>query len=1103
MRRFSWWIAGSLALVALGCSSNGSNNPLAPPSNSGQTRIPGTSSSPIAAAVGIGGVAVDGDNTTSAIGIYKVDVDPKTMSATSHLVETRAGQKDSDLYLLSIGNFMTASSFHIDSLAVNGVTGNLDMTYTVTHPFPSCSNPTGVPNGSTNREDLGITGLVLWTPDVASATGNTFFDSGTSSVIANTSLITNADAYYAPAGLLTVTGATANTFPYKVLVDETANGGAGSRVGVSNGNNVTGNYGTDGWTLAELGAAAPYDKWTGYGVLHQGQASQNLVSFSSSGLGTAGATFTINAVVIAKYNDPRDGATPALKKANRLPKATGNGLLYREPHGSLDVEKISYDGATGAGFNPNAASTSTLYFHVTDWDARATESASADLSTDTTLTNVAQGESGLPGFSVCIPGVLSNTSTDAGPTSQVSFTPATDVVDDDSAYGGDVTSDSGVEGDALFYCKAVNKTSTGPGQVPGTYVGLAQATDAEEASAGGQIAIPLDGTLLTPLASNKPHNISYQAFKVDMFPVNTAPTATVTPPPAAILSATGLGYFKVTINDPDGYQTKTIQFDWDNDGDFTDPGEGAQTITAANQVVVSPIAYNNETSATANATAPVPFKYTDGIVAPIAGTANLTIGPNQAPAVHGTIKATFASNNFTVDDNGGSYGATDPEGDTLAYLVKSGITPNGPFPSAAGQAALPISGIGPFNSFPGPDTLTLYARDAFHGNTSTVGLDDATPTTTSGFIPCSVAGAYAGNNIVTMLPSGYYGTYTVNAPGESGKSLDAALDPSTAVSPGGGTIIQPVTATKDFYVMTQAGYGTSPSIAAISNFGASLTKRAGQIEFDPAGRVVFSTVSTSYSGGDTGGPAQMYAATGADTGFNFFDWGGSGVATSFTNVSTGSNRSIALAMDLSGTVYQIDQNHILHRYFRATGYAEDTTSPWPANESTILGNPAGVGAANVKVVDFVFNARGGNFLVLEQTQGAYPNLQLVRIECDTTTTPTVAGNPNPKTGIDCGINNTTQSFATDIFLDQWSTTGAVLANQGEAQIICNGYQTNNSPIFNTNLVNTTNWCINCICTCYGFSHFVVNTLNCPAGPDPSFGSNGIFQHPGTFATNWQ
>ncbi|MEO7995273.1 MAG: hypothetical protein ABI743_12815, partial [bacterium] len=278
---------------------------------------------------------------------------------------------------------------------------------------------------------------------------------------------------------------------------------------ISNGGNVTGNFGNDGWTRAELGIANPFNKWTGYGVLHQGQAATNTVVFSQAALAGAG-TFTLDVVIIAKYNDPRAGASATAKKANRLPPATANALTsmaYRMPHGALDCAPIKFEGE-GGSFLANNISASTLRFHVEDWDARATPSSQADLSLDPVITTVPQGEEGLPSLAVCIPGVLG----DATVTAAID---PTDILDNDTPFGGDAAADSGVPGDGLFFSKSITKTVTS-GQSLGTYTGLVRAIDPEEALSGGALTIPLDGTTLAPLGSNKPHNITYQAFSVLM-----------------------------------------------------------------------------------------------------------------------------------------------------------------------------------------------------------------------------------------------------------------------------------------------------------------------------------------------------------------------------------------------------------------------------------------------------------------------------------------------------------------------------------------------------------------------------------------------------------
>ncbi|MEO7994930.1 MAG: PKD domain-containing protein, partial [bacterium] len=349
--------------------------------------------------------------------------------------------------------------------------------------------------------------------DVASATGNTYFTDR----VANTALVTNADAYYSPGALITTAG-TANTFPYKRLVDEAAD----NRTGVSNGGNPDGNFGADGWTRTELGTNK--DGWTGGGVWHQGQTAGNVIALDKTAV--AAAPFSLDVAVVAKYNDPRQGANATEKKAHRLPPATPDMTVfgYRMPHCSLDVEAVSFD-STSADFAPNAPSASILTFHVVDFDARATETTQVDLKDELDPTMVAIGEAGLPDFAVCIPGVLGDA------TFVDDWDPTTDVADDDTASGGDATPDSGKPADALCYTKSVSKVA-GSGQTAGSYTGMARATDPEIANITDPFfVIELSGAL-APLTTNIPTPISYQAFSVGM-------AAACTPPSAGIVSPSG------------------------------------------------------------------------------------------------------------------------------------------------------------------------------------------------------------------------------------------------------------------------------------------------------------------------------------------------------------------------------------------------------------------------------------------------------------------------------------------------------------------------------------------------------------------------------------
>ncbi|HYE79322.1 MAG TPA: hypothetical protein VEI97_15160, partial [bacterium] len=413
----------------------------------------------------------------------------------------RGAQANDDLYLLPITRFLRNNSLSVTAVRRNGAT--IDLTYEVTHPFAGPSDPAGTPT-ATNRADLGIAGMVLFLVDVPTAGGNTYFDEGAQGqVVANTTLVTNPDAYFRPRAMVPTPGL-ANTFPYKLLVDETASL-HGSRVGISNGGQATGNFGADGWTRDELGGTAPFNKWTGFGVLHQGQAATNTLSLDA-GFFAGGSRYTFEAAIIAKYNDPRGGATAQEKRANRLPPPTPDHtrFAYRMPHGALDVQRIVFRGTTGTGFRTNEASSAILQFHLEDWDARAPETMLGDLAAEPDVTLVAEGESGLPGFAVSIPGVI------GGPGVVDVWDPASAVMDDDTAVGGDPSLDSGRPGDALFYAREVIKAA-GSGETAGTYTGMARAIDPEP----GGLVLKLDENL-NPLTADAPTQEVYQVFRVEM-----------------------------------------------------------------------------------------------------------------------------------------------------------------------------------------------------------------------------------------------------------------------------------------------------------------------------------------------------------------------------------------------------------------------------------------------------------------------------------------------------------------------------------------------------------------------------------------------------------
>ncbi|MEO7993605.1 MAG: hypothetical protein ABI743_04335 [bacterium] len=730
------WTA-SLALLALGCGSS-SNSPLKTPS---VPLVPETPSAPAAipGQAALGQAIVNGDIAQSALALYAVTIDPGTLAATAQLKATREGAANDDLYLLPIDSFLKPSSFEITGFTSDPAT--LALNYQFAHPFPAPSDPTGTPNGSTNRADLGVDVQLILLVDAPTATGNTYFTDR----VLNTSLISNADVYWSPEALVDTTGFIANTFPVFNVVDEAAD----NRVGISNGGDPTGNFGADGWTRDELGAT--HDQWTGGNILHQGQSATGSMQLDKAALSALGG-FTFDVAVIAKYQDPRGGANGVEKKANRLPPpaADPTKFAYRMSHAAIALPTGRFDGESG-GFYTDTVSASTLQFHVTDWVARAIETTETDLSAELDVTKVAIGESGLPQFAVCIPGVLGDaTAVDV-------WDPNIDVADDDSLAGGDLAVDSGLPGDSLFFSKSVTKLVTS-GQTDGTYTGLARATAASEAAISDpNFVIELNGAL-APLVGTAPKAEVYQVFTVSMISPNGAPSATVTPPATAV--ASGNGTLTLTVDpysDPDS-DPIDIRFDWDNNGDYLGTGEGYQTLDGtAPDSIASPIFYSNATAAPVSLD--VPFQYTDNVVSPISGSVTFTLGANQPPAIQGgsgsvtLLAASLPSPaTFTLNVTGGPVLVSDPEGDTVDFTVRA--TPTAAGVQTASGIAVPngYNGtpvMGPWNAPNSPITFAVFANDTNHAGTSGTAVPTS-PASLVGTVSCGLTMAAVNTTLATL-----------------------------------------------------------------------------------------------------------------------------------------------------------------------------------------------------------------------------------------------------------------------------------------------------------------------------------------------------------------
>lgn len=426
-----------------------------------------------------------------AIAPGRLTVDPSTLSATWEIFPTRSLQDNDAVFALSLEQFFTPSNLRVTG--VRRTAQGLQLSYEVRHPFPDSS--------ISNRADLGFSAMLLFGFDVPNAGGYTWF-TGTSDLITDPRWILDADGYFQPKSLVDTTGLTANAFPYKVLVRDDVDRNryrqkTGEMVGSVSGQ---GNFGTPwGWHFQDS------DEWAGFGVLHQGQFAKNSILLSNAMLSSG--PFSVNTVLLAKYADPKSGTPGVL---HRLPVPIADAAAddvvtkfgYRMPHGALDVPRAWFRGPS-EGWSPNIESTSTLRFHVIDWDARATETTESSLKLEPNAIKVAQGESGIPLLALCIPGVLGGRST-------VVNLPNVPV-DDDRDYGGDSARDSGYDGDPLFFQIDVTKPA-GSGQVNGDFLAWLRVTDVEGNNQSSYLT-PLHPDL-TPATGDFPTPVTFHPFIV-------------------------------------------------------------------------------------------------------------------------------------------------------------------------------------------------------------------------------------------------------------------------------------------------------------------------------------------------------------------------------------------------------------------------------------------------------------------------------------------------------------------------------------------------------------------------------------------------------------
>lgn len=421
------------------------------------------------------------------LGLYDVDFDESTGELA--IVPTRSGALTQDRYQLPIDGFLRPGDFRL--IAIERSVDALELEFRLQHPFAAPTNLAG-PATAANRADLGVVPRLILLADLptgANAAEFTYFGSE----VARPGISATADGYCDIGALLPTSALRQTTLhPFQMAVDELIDG-VGSREGIPSGSG-TGNYNAaqGGWQQTNIGANR--NGWTGYQMLHQGQATRIRLSLSTEFLLDQGDA-PLQLAMIAEYLDPRGGTTSAAKRANRLPKSPFDvtSFVYRMPHGAPDLSRSLFLEQTGTLEAGNSGSVAEVHWRVTDFDARAVPAAVSPLSSDPNPATVIAGAQGVPVARLDVPGV---TSTPASLT----------VTDDDTVYGGDAGLDTGTPEDPLYLRGTIPNSAATGAQTPGNYWGLLELVDPEDALDRAAYEFAVDAAL-QPVASGLAHRV--------------------------------------------------------------------------------------------------------------------------------------------------------------------------------------------------------------------------------------------------------------------------------------------------------------------------------------------------------------------------------------------------------------------------------------------------------------------------------------------------------------------------------------------------------------------------------------------------------------------
>lgn len=275
-------------------------------------------------------------------------------------------QRQQNQLHLDAAPFFEAGDLEVRAIAVLP-SGDVRVDYAIHHPFPA--SDLSQPPSAANRADLGFTGQLLILTDLqeSQVANRTFF----TDVKLNTDAVLDPDGFLRPGGLLQRNPAlNANTFPYKLIVDESRN----NREGVSNAGNMRGNYNRfqGGWQRPTMDNGGVNNGWVGYDFLHQGQTALGSFTLSRFVLNQPGG-FGCELALLLKWVDPRGVGG----KASFLPEETfadPHLFAYRLPYAALDVSAVTAGPLTGT-LSTIEGSQGRLRVEVRDWDAASAEVA--------------------------------------------------------------------------------------------------------------------------------------------------------------------------------------------------------------------------------------------------------------------------------------------------------------------------------------------------------------------------------------------------------------------------------------------------------------------------------------------------------------------------------------------------------------------------------------------------------------------------------------------------------------------------------------------------------------------------------------------------------